>query len=332
MPDTCRRILSLPAGWMPLGGMIALSGQTTIFPFYHVVSDRPLPHIGHLYPFRDPSRFGRDLESLLRLFEPVQLEDYLDETLQGGRRPRMVLSFDDGLAECHSVIAPLLKKKGIPAIFFLNNRFIDNRSLFFRYRASILMDRVSSDREACRKAAEFLVVPEDQVISALKMVAGPRIPLLDPLASELGVDFKRYMEKQPVYMTTGQIRDLLGWGFSIGGHGAEHEEFAYMKQEEMVRQVRDSVEDLQARFGIRTAWFSFPFTSEGVPGSVIRDLLEGNVAGALFGTAGLKQTGFRRFIQRIPMESMPGSAVSRLKTEYLYYLLKMPLGRNHLRY
>ena len=230
MPDTCRRILSLPAGWMPLGGMIALSGQTTIFPFYHVVSDRPLPHIGHLYPFRDPSRFGRDLESLLRLFEPVQLEDYLDETLQGGRRPRMVLSFDDGLAECHSVIAPLLKKKGIPAIFFLNNRFIDNRSLFFRYRASILMDRVSSDREACRKAAEFLVVPEDQVISALKMVAGPRIPLLDPLASELGVDFKRYMEKQPVYMTTGQIRDLLGWGFSIGGHGAEHEEFAYMKQ------------------------------------------------------------------------------------------------------
>ena len=332
MPDTCRKILSVPAGWMPLQSMIALSGQATIFPFYHVVSDRPLPHIRHLYPFRDPDRFGSDLESMLRLFEPVQLEDYLDGTVQGGRRPRMVLTFDDGLAECHSVIAPLLKKKGIPAIFFLNNRFIDNRDLFFRYRASILMDRVSSDREACRKAAEFLVVPEDQVIRALRMVAGPRIPLLDPLASELGLDFQRYMEKQPVYMTTAQIRDLLGWGFAIGGHGAEHEEFTSMEKDEMVRQVRESVEDLRARFGISTAWFSFPFTSKGVPGSVIRDLLEGNVAGALFGTAGLKETGLRRFIQRIPMESMPGSAMSRLKTEYLYYLLKMPLGRNRLRY
>lgn len=332
MPDPRIKLRSVPARLIHLRSLIAMSGQKTIFPFYHVVSDRYLPHISHLYAFRNPSEFERDLESLIRIFKPVQLEDYLDVTVQGGRQRRMVLSFDDGLAECHTFIAPLLKKKGIPAIFFLNNRYIDNRALFFRYKASILIDLVSSDRKACNKAADTLVVPENQVVSALKMITGPRKHLLDPLASELGLDFQRYMEMQPVYMSAEQIHDLLEWGFDIGGHGADHEEFSLMEEDEMIRQVRESVEDLQERFGVKTAWFSFPFTSDGVPGSVIRTLLEENVAGALFGTAGLKKTGLRRFIQRIPMESMQGNALKRLKTEYLYYLLKIPLGKNRLRY
>ena len=87
----------------------------------------------------------------------------------------------------------------------------------------------------------------------------------------------------------------------------------------------------QKRFGVHTAYFSFPFTSDGVPGGVIDSLLEEGTASALLGTAGLKLTGKRSFIQRVPMEKYNMPAIETLKTEYLYYILKMPLGRNRLR-
>ncbi|HER09654.1 MAG TPA: hypothetical protein ENO20_12170 [Bacteroides sp.] len=332
MTDPRRKILSAPARLTHLESMVSLSGQRTIFPFYHVVSDQHLPHIFHLYGYKNPAEFEKDLDAMLRIFEPLRLEDYLDGVAKNSRRRGMILSFDDGLAECHRVIAPLLKKKGVPAVFFLNNRFIDNRGLFFRYKTSILIDRVMSDPEMAGKAAEFLVIPEKQVVSALKMVDPPRQDLLDPLAAVLGVDFQNYLKNQPVYMTSEQIKDLRSWGFGIGGHGRDHADFSIMNRDEIIRQVRESVEDLRERFGVKTAWFSFPFSSAGVPGPVIRELLEANVAGALFGTAGIKNTGTMRFIQRIPMESVRGTAMEVLKTEYLYYLLKVPLGRNRLRY
>jgi hypothetical protein len=65
---------------------------------------------------------------------------------------------------------------------------------------------------------------------------------------------------------------------------------------------------------------------------IIDRLLEEGTVTALLGTAGLKQTDRQAYIQRIPMEKFQAPAIERLKAEYFYYLLKMPLGRNRLRY
>lgn len=130
-------------------------------------------------------------------------------------------------------------------------------------------------------------------------------------------------------MTTAQVKELLKWGFHLGGHGLDHPEFYRMKEREIVSQVSNSTRDLQERFGIRPVCFAFPFTSDGIPEKVIDQLLDDGVADVLFGTAGLKRTGRDRFIQRIPMESLNRPALQVLRTEYLYYLLKAPLGQNH---
>ena len=53
---------------------------------------------------------------------------------------------------------------------------------------------------------------------------------------------------------------------------------------------------------------------------------------ALLGTAGLKKTGRKGFIQRIPIEALDLPAGDALKAEFFYYLLKKPLGKNLLHY
>ena len=117
----------------------------------------------------------------------------------------------------------------------------------------------------------------------------------------------------------------------MGGHSPDHMDFAGLDPDQMAEQVRSSIEDLQKRFSIQTAYFSFPFTSDGVPWKVIDTLLEEGFATALLGTAGLKRTGRRAYIQRVPMEKYETTALETLKTEYFYYLLKKPMGRNRLR-
>lgn len=244
----------------------------------------------------------------------------------------MVLSFDDGLVECHRYIAPLLKKRGIPAIFFLNNKFIDNKALFYRYKASLLIHQGREDCRAREQIAAFLKIPGEMFEPSIRMIAYKQRALLDALAREVGLDYSGYLRSKPVYLSTIEVKKLLEWGFEIGAHSSDHRDFSGLEAGEMIEQVTSSIRDLQKRFDIQSSYFSFPFTSDGVPKKVIHSLLEEGEAAALLGSAGLKRTGHPAFIQRIPMEKHKTAALDTLKTEYLSYLLKRVLARDRLRY
>ncbi len=332
MRDLARKSILPFARSARLDSLIRWSGQFTIFPFYHTVSEKHSPHTEHLYATRSLQEFEKDLEQLLKWFEPVSLGDFLEQPDDGNGKQRMVLSFDDGLKECHQYIAPMLKKRGIPALFFLNNRFIDNGGLFYRYKASLLINLVRKDGKAGLKVADFLKIRNDQIEKTILMIGYQQLALLDEMAEKVELDFSVYLRERPVYLDTSEVKELLKWGFDIGGHSFDHVDFTNLDAEGMIHQVRESMDDLQKRFGISSRYFSFPFTSDGVPREVINRLLEEGIAQVLMGTAGLKKTDQAGFIQRIPMEDMELPALEVLKIEYLYYLLKMPLGRNRLRY
>jgi peptidoglycan/xylan/chitin deacetylase (PgdA/CDA1 family) len=293
-----------------------------------VVSDLPLPHIRHLYRFRDISGFEDDLDALLDYFEPVSLEEYRRSTLQGRKKPAMLLSFDDGLTECHTVIAPILRRKGIPAVFFLNNYFIDNKGLFYRYKVSLLIDRITNDPSALQDAGKFLHVHESRVKELLMNVSYSQQILLDALALNLGVDYIQYMKEQPVYMTSDEIRELTEWGFEIGAHSLDHPQMDQMEQDKVVEAVLSSVMDLQKRFLVRVTGFAFPFTSMGIDRQVLRTLMDQELT--LFGISGIRETGSERYVQRIDMEAYPLPAPEVMKIKYLHYLLRKRAGRGRL--
>ena len=330
MDKRMMRTMAFLSRHLDIRTLVRASGQKVIFPFWHVFSDRKLPHIMHLYPYPDEDRFEADLDSLLRVFTPLSIEDYLklDPGTVPKGKPAMVLSFDDGLSQCHSVIAPILKRKGIPAVFFLNNDFIDNRGLFYRYKASALVEHLSADKKMLAEAAEFLAIPDYQVRDALMMVNYRQGPLLDAVALQVELDWAVYMRDYPVYMSTEQIRHLLDLGFHVGAHSTDHPEFNLMEEKQMEAAVGLSMRGISTEFRVRPLCFAFPFTSDGVPAGVIDGLLEDGVADILLGTSGLKRTGRMAFRQRIPMEHGELDARGVLKAEYIYYLFKGLLGRN----
>lgn len=110
-----------------------------VLPFYHVVSDEPLPHIQHLYPVRTVPQFTSDMEFLARKYRFLSLIEVFEHVRNRGFLPENTafLSFDDGLRQCAEIIAPILVRMGIPATFFINSDFIDNQALMFRYAYSL---------------------------------------------------------------------------------------------------------------------------------------------------------------------------------------------------
>ena len=134
--------LSDVAQLLPFSLLSKAATGKVLAPFYHAVSDIPMPHIRHLYRVKTVAEFERDLDFLLKHYTPIdfhELPNLLQHKPRSGKPP-MLLSFDDGLREFYDPIAPILLRKGIPAICFLNSGFLDNKDLFFRYKASLLID------------------------------------------------------------------------------------------------------------------------------------------------------------------------------------------------
>jgi peptidoglycan/xylan/chitin deacetylase (PgdA/CDA1 family) len=70
----------------------------------------------------DPGRFGDFLDRLVAEYELLTLEDWFSAPV--GERTQLTLTFDDGYASWHEVVASLLEERGVPAVFFVSSGLV----------------------------------------------------------------------------------------------------------------------------------------------------------------------------------------------------------------
>lgn len=317
--------LGLFADAVPVSWLIKATGQKLFLPFYHIVSDEDLPHVKHLYPVRSVKQFKADLEFLLKYYKPVGVEELIQwaNTGQQIKKNSFFLSFDDGLREMYDIVAPILERKGIPAAFFVNTAFVDNQDLFFRYKASLLIDTMLKE-----------AVNEEQVFQANRLLTlkYPSTDILGMLAQAFNLSFEEYLREKRPYMTTEQLHDLKKRGFHIGAHSIDHPLYSGISLHEQLRQTGESLQWLGEKGLSNYNLFAFPFTEHGISKAFFNTIYDKSapIADLSFGTAGLKKDVYPQHYQRFPMEGTLLPAQHLIASEYLYYLLKMPLGKNRI--
>lgn len=301
-----------------------LSGHHFIIPFYHIVSDEDCPHIDYLYLHKGVEAFEKDLDYLTSEYTPIGATD-LDDVLAGKYKGRkiMLLTFDDGLRQMYDVVAPILIRRGIPAVFFVNNDFIDNKALMFRYKVSLGID---ADYDKYFDLAYNMDRIKGE--ADLQEILGGSLKDDAHVLNEL---FDSFLKSYKPYMTSEQIRSLISQGFSIGSHSMNHPYYHTLSLEQQLSQTLDSIDGLQKAFNIRQRLFAFPFTDHGVSKAFFDKIFTDGKVDFSFGGAGIKNDIHPRQMQRIPMEGWNASAEQTLKSEYLYYLLRMPLMKNTIK-
>lgn len=331
-----KHIISSISAFLPIEKLILPNRHRFILPFWHAVSDVPLPHLSHLYSVPTISAFERDLDFMLLNYKSASVNDIFSHATTNGKPAENLFfpSFDDGLAECYHVIAPILKRKGIRAAFFINPTFVDNKMLFHRHKASLILNFINKQKSKTSELIEAQGLLQQRFISKnihqfLRQATYADHSLLDQIAEIFELDFDQFLVRNQPYMTLGQIRELQDDGFLIGAHGMDHREFFLTSEDKIMEHISASMEFLIREINPPIKVFAFPFTDFNVPDLVFEKANHEKLWDMSFGTAGIKDESMQNHLQRIPMESsiiIEGKQV--IRAEYIWYYLKTVLGKN----
>lgn len=308
-----------------------------IFPYYHTISDADLPYISNIYPLRSIQEFKSDLEYFCSFFEPVGIEE-IHSVLKSKRsssKPIFHLTFDDGLVEVYEVIAPILEEKGIPATFFLNTDFIDNKGLFYRYKIGLLLAKLKKE-ESSEYVKNARIMLKDyskwsgSLTSSMMALTYNDQELIAALAKIVRFDFEDWLMKSKPYLNTGQIKDLLKRGFKIGSHSVDHPRFKNIDYDFQKAQIKRSFKYLEKHFDLKERFFSFPFGDEGVQKQLFDWMYKEEACGLSFGVSGIKDDYHPFHLHRIPMDFCQENISQFIKSEYFYFMIKSLFNKNRI--
>lgn len=289
-------------------------------PFYHVVSNHQLPHILN-YPYLNEKQFEQELDFFLKYFKPVSLE-YIYQNPKPSEKV-FHLSFDDGLRSCAEIVAPILLKKGIPATFFINSGFVDNKELFHRYKASLILTEMYRHPDT---ETENLLLENNLTQKNLLQSNFLQRAILDEAAELINLDFNAFLATEKPYLSTAQIKDLSQKGFTIGGHSHKHPEFWKISEKKQFKHVRKSMNWISENINQKIKAFSFPFTDDGVSENLFQGIKDENICDITFGTAGVKYDDVEMHFQRYVAEQNDDFK-ENLKAEFVYFKLRKAIGK-----
>lgn len=312
----------------PITGRFSFENFSRHLPFqdlilvYHLVSDEDVKHAKYLFPYRSAKQFENDLDFLSNHFDFIDWETFVKQKTENARlkKPTILLTFDDGYSEFYDIIAPILKRKGIFAINFINPKFIDNKEMMWRNKASLIVSQIAENQSLQKKISQFKDFGNDakkNIESILKIKFRDR-EQLDEIANSLGINFDDYLKKTPVYLNSQQLVKLKNDGFGISSHGWDHPLYNGLTLSDQLENTEKSLHYMQENQLLEDS-FAFPFTDHLVDKQFFETLFSQNPSLKFtFGAAGLKLDSSSKNLQRIPMETNNYTAEELLKNEIFY--------------
>jgi peptidoglycan/xylan/chitin deacetylase (PgdA/CDA1 family) len=328
-----RILRAAPLHVAPLRLWRTLLPKTAVGVCYHMVSDGPVRHLKH-YRFLDPKTFEADLDYLSARFEFVTYDELARRRASDSleRRNSLILTFDDGFVECATVVAPLLRRRGLRCVFFVITDLIDNRVLFRESAASLCIDAVlrlpfeqvrssvaESGLEQLLRATpgDSLSTPMTTLpfgIAELDSNPDPRLaPLLrwlleapaseaalvERLLARLGIDSRDYLQKAQPYLTSEQLRQLHADGFTIGAHSRSHRRLQELSRTDAEREIIESCRIVREITGQGSVPFAFPYFGGGLDRAWLATLrAQHDFIGLFFDTDGVREDE-RFVVQRV---------------------------------
>lgn len=294
---------------IPFSILLQIQRHKLFLPFYHIVSNKRLPHVINLFSYKNVEQFENDIDFLIKYFSPLTFDDLIRLNRNESKllKKSFLLSFDDGYREVYEVIAPILKKRSLPAIFFVNSAFIDNKEMFFRNKVSLLIEKINEENDSniSKKIKEILLLYNKDSSDIKKSILSVEYQekfILDNIAEILNLDFDYYLKDKRPYLTSDEISSMIKDGFTFGAHSVDHPLFENLTLDEQLRQTRESLNFIKNKFNIPYSIFAFPFNDNDVSDEYFRNIFLKDKIDITFGTSDFEKRNFKSNIQRQSME------------------------------
>jgi len=241
---------------------------------YHRVVDPA--DVGELDPDlidATPADFDAQMAALAQQFRPVSIDDVLAAHRAGRPVPAgsVLVTFDDGYRDNFEHAFPILKRHGIPGLFFISTGHVDGRRLFWWEQLSLFVRRSPLERavlEYPRHRELDLSSPTARaaVVRALnrtvkdtygldvdrfvrQVAEACQVPWTDAEATEIA---------DRVLMTWNQVRQMRGAGMGIGSHTHTHRVLNTLAAGDLDQELRGSRAILEQRLGEPVTSIAYP--------------------------------------------------------------------------
>lgn len=257
-----------PPGSFGFAKMLGRSYSLRCVVFHHI-SDVQSPFTAGISVSTSPKGFEAALKYITAYYAPVRLEDVLTDCHGRGLPPRaLLLTFDDAYASVAEWAAPLCRQYRVPAVFFVNAAFLDNRRLAPDNLVCYVADTLGIETINC--AVRAVPGREAVKLQTLAEVFGTLFPafslaerevFLDALRKLSGVDESRLAKEANLYLSGKQLRDMASFDFEIGNHTYTHTHCRSFSKQDFASEVERNKAELEAASGTRVRSFSQPYGS-----------------------------------------------------------------------
>lgn len=233
----------------------------------------------------DAARFDRDMAMLSGVFRVLPLEEAATRLLDGTLPRRAVaITFDDGYRDNLDVAAPILRRHGLTATFFVASGFLNGGRMFNDTVTETIRRLPSGPIDLSWVGLGIRNVSDLSSRAALVGEFNAAVKYLSPDArheacERLGQRVEGDLPTD-LMMTDDGVRALARSGMTIGGHTVTHPILASVPADEAFEQIRQNRADLASILGQAPTLFAFP---NGKPG---RDYTDEHAAMA-------RQVGYR---------------------------------------
>lgn len=229
---------------------------------YHRVLAAPDPLLPDL---PDVATFERHLRLLKRCFRVMPLSTAVRQLRQGTLPGRaLCITFDDGYADNAALALPLLQRHGLHATFFIATAYLDGGRMWndavIDHIRQAPAGRLDFSMIGCGSLPGATAAQKRQAIDHVLM----QLKYLPFAEREMMAGRLAPARRQPLMMTSGQIRELLAAGMELGAHTHRHPILAAMADDDAYADIAEGKAGLEALAGRPVTLFAYP---NGKPGA-----------------------------------------------------------------
>lgn len=215
-----------------------------------------------------PEGFRRQMLHLRECFHPVSCREVVAALDGGPALPRdaVLVTFDDGYDDNHSVAFPILRELGVPATFFVSTGHIDSGMPYAYDWLAHLVVTTADRRLRIPALGMDIPLPADRnsrhaitgtVLDRLKYLddAGQQA-VIEDLQLRCGRPRAAHADCRP--MNWDQLREMRDGGMEIGGHGVHHRMLAKLPDDALLAEIAECQARLTAELGAPAVAVSYP--------------------------------------------------------------------------
>jgi len=295
-----------------------------------------------------PEEFENQVDQIGSAVTFLSIQDIIDIIENKKKIPKRsaVITFDDGFKEQYELAWPILKKKGIPAIFFANTKPIEDNFVTITHKIHIIRAYTSSEKlikvikDVMGQENIPFSLPSDETATSVylydtkeaaklkyflnyKLNETEQRLIIDQAFQLLGFNEKKISNN--LYMTKEMLVNLASEGV-LGTHGHEHRPLGLLKNEVAVTDLHQSVTKLKNWTGRSVKALSFPFGFKKACSMAAADFARENGLKFAFTMERAGNINFKKpfFLARLSNSDIPNTSE---KHEIIDFLDNLPVSK-----